>query len=304
MKNTGLFYFNRPMQIIRLLGNDLKKGFAIHIIAGLISISIVFCLKYLLKNWQADNITEKVYCFNLFLAKWEHIVEIGMTLFIFFHLELFIICWRLLKRGAVAYASGMFFYRHNATNKELEESNQFLNKVSTNCNSLYVLAFSGWKTFGEKNSPLHQALLKSQNVKIILSYPLCDEVKMRAKKIGISFDEYRKEICSSIELLNSLRAPQRRIQLKMYRSPPLWKYIVLDDYVWIQQYPSDAFVQHSPCYAFEKTSYSRDYKTIFDHIFTQFLVRWDSASLGTYDFEKNHIEFVNKNAEPDILPVC
>jgi hypothetical protein len=208
---------------------------------------------------------------------------------------------RHFELGSTALGAGMFFYSPNTKDKEVKKSERFLSNRSKNCAHLYILGSSGWDTFGSQESPLHQALLTCNHVEIILINPMSEELAHRVRDLSdVNLDEYRNQIYRTIDFLKDKRNEGNnpdRILLRMYSSYPMWKYIILGRYVWLQQYPANKHVKDSPCYAFHRIENNKHGHTagMYDHVFAQFKRRWDSPHIGRYNFNENCLEYYTRD---------
>ncbi len=99
----------------------------------------------------------------------------------------------------------------------------------------------------------------------------------------------------SIRYLTDLvsKGDNPHIELKMYQSYPTWKLVLLDQYVWVQQYPPDKHVRSSPCRAYEDKKVKCDPNEIapYDQFYTVFSRRWKSHYLGKFNFITEKLEF-------------
>jgi len=274
-----------------------KLGWLInHGIAMAIAIVAALSFRWLVKNWQHPTVIASVNNVSSFVDVNLSFIEPALTLTVFIIAKSSGRVIRHYKKGSMALTAGMFLYSHNADDKEVKKSERFLKKEGMKCAHIHILGASGWDTFGKADSPLHDGLRTCNEVQVILLSPSSEALIRRAADIGQNANDYKIEIYKSIEYLRELRElgdNPERIKLKMYRSYPMWKYIILGRYLWIQQYPPDCHVRLSPCYGFQKVSRGAG---IYGNVFTQFQRRWVSYRLGIYNFDTDLLEFYNEDA--------
>jgi hypothetical protein len=277
----------------------MRKNIFYHISIYVISIVIFLIVRWILKNWQTENVITYVEQSGIFIDKYKIYIETALIIMLITFAEILARFYTHYKKGSIAIASGMFLFKPNSTERQIKRSEDFLRKVSLGCGLLCIRGATGWETFGSSGSPLYEAAKSCREARIILIYPLSDTVLERARHLHVSVYDYRKQIYDSINYLRSLRRNSARpeyLTLKMYQGYPFWKYIILEDYAWVQQYPREGHVKNSPCYAFQRLPIS-DMKGIYDHLLNQFLIYWDSPNLGIYNFQTEQLEFFNNRGQ-------
>jgi len=292
------------------LFQHLKGDIVLHVFVAISTATIAWLIdEHILKSKIINNLF-KTDDIKLSFERWRYFIDAALAILVFIQIEVIVTFRKVFARAQIAYASGLFFFRHNATNRGIEKSKAFLTKASRNCSHIYILAVTGWNTFG-KGSPLHETISNCAEIKILLCDPTCKEFKNRAHNMGIALNDFRKATCNSLDFLISLRSQHNtNIELKFYRKKPLWKYTLINNLAWVQQYPDDCSVKNSPCYAFENTKLrpERGY-SIYSHIFNQFLTRWNNPFLGKYEFDDNQIVYRDtdgkvKHSEKFFNTVC
>lgn len=276
-----------------------------HYTVAIITFLLVLFPSWQFAHWQDKEVLEFVTKANNFIDTNQVVIKIVVTFFVLFSIQLLARFKKHFKRGSVSIASGMFFYCHNKDHKSLSKSKLFLTKASMGCSNIVIFGATGWNTFGNPNSPLYNSITNCNDAKILLAYPLGDGVKQRATHLGMNVKDYKNEIYDSITFLEKLRNGGIRINLKMYEDYPSWKFVVLEQYVWIQQYPPNDHVENSPSYAFEKTV-KDNVESIYGHYYRHCLKYWDNKYIGIYNFENGHLEFRDYsgpivNAKPIII---
>ncbi len=114
----------------------------------------------------------------------------------------------------------------------------------------------------------------------MLLNPKSNAVDERAKNLNLSSEEYRKQIEESIKFLKKLQTQGKKVEIKLYNNYPFWKFIILDRYIWIQQYPKNKHVQDSPCYAFFRLEKGeKGEKCLYSYFKQHFLNKWKKETL-------------------------
>jgi hypothetical protein len=196
----------------------------------------------------------------------------------------------IAKKGLLANKAGIFFYSSNNNNKAIKKSGKFLKSKSAVAQKLYILGATGLKTFAETEAPLYNSLKKCPDIRIILANPDSQAIKKRCNQIvGIDIEEYKREIFETLEQLTELHKTNDNIKVKFYSSEMLWKFIIIDNYVWVQQYSQLKHVKNAACYAFERTD-KNDYEDIYNYLYRQFIKKWRNKRLKYYDFASRSIK--------------
>lgn len=261
-----------------------------HFVAAGITLTTVFCLYWLVINWEAEFVTKRVQCLSQYLEHNLRWIEPLSTILIIFIIHIIARIIRGYREGKMAIATGMFFYSPNTKNRFVKRSEGYIRKESLKCARINILGASGWNTFGKENSPLHEALKTCDEVNVILINPSSEYLVMRAKDVALDTNAYKQEVVDSIEYLKSLRTcgdNPERLKLKMYDSYPVFKYIFLGRYVWVQKYPSGGHVRDSPIIAYQRTPSETG---VYGHHQYLFSKRWNSEKLGKYNFETGKLE--------------
>jgi len=274
-----------------------------HAIIIISSSLIIFGLHWIFSHWKDDAILGYVQKSLVVLEKYSIPIDILVTILFVVLLHALIRLYKHYKRGSAASAAGLFYCSINSDDRAIKKSDAYLYEVSCSTLSIAISGATGWWTFGAEHSPLHKSFESCRDINVLLFDPSTPELEKRAKDVGVTAHEYRKEIYDSINFLTALRSDYRkRIELKMYTTYPFWKYIFIDSCVWVWQYPDRDHVNKSPCYAFKKT----DGKIgMYDHMHAQFLKRWSNNRFWTYNFDKKVLEkndeygnLISKNIAP------
>lgn len=280
-------------RIIAIIKGLIPEWLFPHIIALPIAISSIVFFNKLIVNWEKEVVVNKVHSISVFLGHYLIWIDTGLTLAIITLIYLTKIIIRHYKKGVMATASGIFFYSPNNSKRTIEKGEKFLKEKSIECTHIYTMGATGWDTFGDQDSPLHESLDSCHETQIILLSPLSDNLKKRAKDVKQDKNKYKNEICKSINYLAALRAKgpnPERIKLKFYTTYPGWKYIFIEPYVWVQYYSLDDHVKNAPVYMYENVT-----KGIYRNLLDQFSTRWNSRWLWPYNFKTKKIEHIDKN---------
>ena len=246
-------------------------------------------------NWTEDKVkffVSEAYAYYQANAK---AIEIFCALSIYFILEFILVSSRIYKRGLIAGAAGLFYYNENNKPRKAKQSDKFLKKIAMESRAIKISGATGWETFGSKDSPLYGLLSHCNEAKIILANPNSPDIEERASDVGQTGQQYREEILDSIRLLKVLNNNfQKDIQLKCYNRYPTWKYIILHNHAWVQQYNKRNHVRESTSYAFAGAKKADKDDMIFNHIGNQFLKRWNSNLLGVYNFRTDELDYFDE----------
>jgi len=222
--------------------------------------------------------------------------------------------YRHYRHGTAAISAGLFSSSPNSHDDDIDDVYIFIHIESIKCRELRVCGATGWDTFGKCRSPLHRAIKACSVVNILLIDPTSSDLINRARDVRLGLDEYRAEIYKSVNFLQHVYDEHNaNISLKFYNNYPFWKYIFLDEFVWVWQYPTDRHVKESPCYGFKKLQKKSDSTDgqvgMYDHMLAQFNKRWASNRFWSYNFETGKAEKIvdGKTSAKDIwidAPSC
>ena len=160
------------------------------------------------------------------------------------------------RRKLLLNQSGLFGYWPDArTEGKHQEWKTVVEEIKNQKNSLLLLlGATGWETFGNETSPLHNAISTyNKGIRIMLMDPDSQYLKARAKAVGMNDNDYKNEIIKSINYLKELRKKNHHISLKLYDSLPNWKMIITSKHIHIQYYNNDSHVADCPLYQFYST---------------------------------------------------
>ncbi len=116
-----------------------------------------------------------------------------------------------------------------------------------------VISSTGFRTFVDPKGELHQVIQNCREAKIMLLNPYSEGAIVRAKSIpdpDVTPGSFGEQIRKSIEFLKTLKAAQKKVNLKLYPDSPFLKMTILGDYIWLQHYQAGLDVQMMPKYVF------------------------------------------------------
>lgn len=262
----------------------LKKipSFLWHPIAILITGGIVFAYDMLIRYW--DWISANLFRFNEVLHKYSGWTHLILGTIVYLALVIMGTLYYKIKMGHQAMKMGQVYCGIGMTTKQRERNWSQLKKDGDDeVGHLAIMGTTGHHTFRDPKSPLHTALQKCKDVKVILMDPDNPHLSKRARNLGMTPTEYRKKILDSIDYLSRLATNKARsISLKTYKTYPVWKLMIIDKIIWVQQYPVYKTIHESPCLAFRQLN-GQDGHGIYSQLFEQFLNRWNRDHLNTID---------------------
>jgi hypothetical protein len=161
-----------------------------------------------------------------------------------------------------------------------------------------ILAFTGYDTFVSKDSLLRRILEKAYEIRVLLVNPNCMAFQKRVESLPeeITQVSFRKETSASLEYLACLRKAGKNVTVRFYDQEPLWKIVVLGDYVWVQHCHSGFEVKNQPEYVFALQRHNPRIG-LFVPFYTHFLNEWNDTSHLNYDFDTNELIYRNENGD-------
>ncbi len=133
----------------------IKREELKHIIANLFKHVLVAIISILLVNLYFFSVKQ-----YKFVVSYKFSIELILTFLLFILMELCLSFYRSAKMGKLAQEAGLFYFSHRKDEKSKKQSDSFLKKEALNSCLIYIACSSGYETFGNKNSPLHEALKK------------------------------------------------------------------------------------------------------------------------------------------------
>jgi len=154
---------------------------------------------------------------------------------------------------------------------------------------IMLMGSTGYRTFVQPKTDLHETLKNCREAQIILLDPSSEGARIRSKSIphpDVTIDRFREQIQMSIDFLKGLNEVHRNLRLKLYSDVPFLKLTVLGDYMWVQHYHSGVDVESMPEYVFKHNGKTSGF---YEFFYQYFLNRWNDPAIPEYDFETGEL---------------
>ncbi|MBI3561136.1 MAG: hypothetical protein HY080_05400 [Gammaproteobacteria bacterium] len=258
-----------------------------HIVVVLLAASIAFSLpsmaKYILYGWWPRVAGDT----NLLLVTEIAFASVLMLLF-----HLIRIIW--INRKCVTHAKLAALVHARTTHKNWLSRwrERGLTRRFPAARDAFILTLTGYDTFLDKNSMLHQALDNVYDIRVMLLNPIGAVMRKRIESMphDITLASFQSEIEASIAYLKGLRKNGKRIMLKFYNHEPFWKVIVLDDHVWVQHCHAGFEVKQQPEYVFALQHHDPR-QGMYVPFYMYFLDRWNEHHHPYYDFDTHELVY-------------
>jgi hypothetical protein len=198
--------------------------------------------------------------------------------------------------------SKIFFFNPSASSEDQTKNKDFLLEQCMKANDINILGATGFQTFARKDST-GKAMLRDViekkivgEIKILLLNPNSAQTKMRANALGVPLHEYQREIINSVQFLEELKSKGKNIALKFYTQRPIWKMIILDDFLWLQYYHPTTHVESTPVYGVSRSRILGEY-SLFDPLYAVFQKKWRHDDNPTYDFTNKELVYPDGKKE-------
>lgn len=200
------------------------------------------------------------------------------------------------KKDILINNSGLFYFMPNAAEKDKKENEKLLLEKIQTVKSIEMIGATGYNTFAKpehaegKAAILRDALenIIIGDIKILLLHPESKYARMRARALGVIIGTYKHEIHNSINFLKELKNKGKSVSLKLYKQKPIWKMIILDDFLWLQFYDPRFHVEKMPVYGIHE---KRGGESLFDPLYAVFQKKWNFDYNPTYDFDKDELVY-------------
>jgi hypothetical protein len=152
-----------------------------------------------------------------------------------------------------------------------------------------VITSTGFRTFVDPKSELHEVIQNCRQAKIMLLNPQSEGAAVRAKSIPIpdvTPESFGEQIRKSIDFLKTLKSAQKNVRLKLFHDPPFLKMTILGDYIWLQYYQTGLDVQMMPKYVFK---HDPNTGSLYTPFYQYFLERWNNPDLPEYDMNTDEL---------------
>lgn len=159
-----------------------------------------------------------------------------------------------------------------------------------------IMTVTGFDTFTREDSQFRAVLQAAREIHVMLLNPMSEGARLRADSLSGERDYYGKmlqEIHASLDWLAQLRAAGKRVVLRFYDHRPLWKLVVVGEYVWVQYCHEGMEVNAIPEYVFALHSGNpeRGLFTPFSRLFAE---AWARTPALEFDFDTG--EMVQRDA--------
>ncbi len=202
------------------------------------------------------------------------------------------------KRIAILNNSRVFHFRKNATDTDRTKNKDFLLDQCKKAKNIHIIGATGYQTFA-RSDPDGKAILKNVlekdmtgEIKIILLHPYGKCARSRADALGVPLSNYQSEIRNSVAFLKELEQKGKNVALKFYDQRPIWKMIILDDFLWLQHYHQNRHVERMPVYGISRSQKTNEY-SLFDPLYDVFQKKWRHDNNPTYDFKTDEIVHIH-----------
>lgn len=193
----------------------------------------------------------------------------------------------------------VFHVRPNTTTGDKTKNKKFLLDQCKKAKGVCIIGATGYQTFARKDAE-GNAILRNVfeeiigEINILLLNPNGTHTKSRAKALGVPFSEYMQQIINSVNFLKELITKGKNVHLKFYSQRPIWKMIILDDFLWLQYYHPTMHVEHTPVYGIKRGGSS----SLFNPLYDVFQKKWFHDDNPTYDFASEKLLYPNGKSVP------
>jgi len=191
--------------------------------------------------------------------------------------------------------SGLFYFRKNAREEDRSKNIELLLEKIGSAKGIEMIGATGYNTFARCDPGGEKAILREAfekyvtgEIKILLLNPNAEQTRIRARALEVAIDKYQREIFESIEFLKELKNKGKSVALKLYSQRPIWKMIILDDFLWLQYYDPRFHVERMPVYGINR---KKDGSNLFDPLYEVFKKNWNHDYNPTYDFAADELVF-------------
>jgi hypothetical protein len=152
-----------------------------------------------------------------------------------------------------------------------------------------ILGANGIETFGERGSPLYDALQTfGGTVRVVLLHPTSAEMGGRARAVGMEVRAYKKAIMTSQARVRELRRQHHAIDGRFYDGVPNWKLIITSRTAWVQYYvPGGKHVNETPVYRFDATDGGTGLYQLFHMEFDRIWRRCENTPMNLSDEKRS-----------------
>jgi hypothetical protein len=262
------------------------RAVILHVLITLLAVGIAFALpagaQYILYQWW-PKVAEDA---NLLLA-----TEIGLAAALALLFNVSRIAWENRHKVQIAEMAALVHARdtHNWFTRWRERR---LVKRLPAARDAFILTLTGYNTFANADSSLHESLKTAYEIRVMLLNPAAGSARRRVNSLPseVTLQSFMHEIETSIDYLAGLRMQGKKITLKFYEHEPFWKVAVLGEFVWVQYCHSGFEVKHEPEYVFASNP-ENPRQGLFVPFYMYFLERWSDPGHPEFDFDKRELVY-------------
>lgn len=251
----------------------------LHVCITALAIGIAFSLpsaaQFILYQWW-PKVAENA---NLMIA-----TEIGLaaTLVVLFNLSH--VAWQSRHKVRVANLAALVHARQHDSWLARWREKRLVKRLPA-ARDAFVLTLTGFDTFTDERSLLHEPLKGAYEIRVMLLNPEAGGAERRVGALpqAVTLQAFSEEVRSSIAYLESLRAQGKKVALRFYEEAPFWKVVVLGDHVWVQYCHDGVEVKHEPEYVFALNR-GNPRHGLFVPFYMYFLQQWGDPRHPEYDF--------------------
>lgn len=243
-----------------------------------------------------------------YISYFKKISTFQLSIILAFLVTFYIIVKRIFSWGRnifnILSNTKVFYFRHNALAEDKTKNKELLLEQCKKAKDIFIIGATGFQTFARKDSEGNAILREvveedmTGEIKILLLHPSGEHTINRAKALGVPIDNYQGEIKNSIKFLKELKAKGKNVALKLYTQKPIWKMIILDNFLWLQYYHLCKHVERMPVYGISRATDEGTY-SLFDPLYAVFQKKWHDDNNPIFDFTTDElVYFADGKREP------
>lgn len=277
--------------LLRFLNGIARVLFHVFLVAlsAGIALSLPYAVGFIGNNfWGYWSIIEKK---TVYLITVETFTAIGLLL----------VCnyigrsWKDRKMSQMAKSAGLIYFLP-AKSVFAQRKIKSLKSRQGFARDVMIISSTGYRTFVDPRSELHNVLQHCRSARIMLLNPRSEGAYARARSIldpSVTPETFSEQVKKSVDFLKGLRAG-KNIRLKLYDDTPFLKLAILGDHVWIKHYHPGLDVQSMPEYLFE---HEQNLGGFYTPIYHYFLARWENPAIAEYDLETHELIYRNASGK-------
>lgn len=196
--------------------------------------------------------------------------------------------WKNRKLSRMARSAGLIFVTSAKGHFQRRKIKRWKEKQGF-AKDIMVMGSTGFQTFVDPKSDLHQVIQNCRKAKIMLIHPYSEVANLRVKSLfgpNITPENFVEQIKKSVDFLKEIQTVKKNIKLKLYSDLPLLKLTILDDHIWMQHYHAGFDIQSMPEYLFK---YDQNFGSLFITFYQYFLTKWSDPATPEYDFDMDEL---------------